>query len=133
MRFALATACCAALAGTALARAPAGRHVRSDERVAELEPRHQSAHPSSTHPHGPPAYTHSSAAPKPTTIIPQNKNTTKFKVDGTKIPEVTFDIGESYAGLLPISNEPDVSELYFWFFPSDNALAGDGEKGSRQE
>jgi carboxypeptidase D len=59
-------------------------------------------------------------------IIPQNKNTTKFKVDGTKIPDVDFDIGESYAGLLPISDKPNVSELYFWFFPSENAKASDG-------
>jgi carboxypeptidase D len=59
-------------------------------------------------------------------IIPQNKNTTKFKVDGTKIPDVDFDIGESYAGLLPISDKPNVSELFFWFFPSENPKASDG-------
>jgi carboxypeptidase D len=34
-------------------------------------------------------------SPAKPSIIPQNKNTTKFKVDGTKIPEVNFDIGES--------------------------------------
>nr|POF01230.1 putative serine carboxypeptidase [Quercus suber] len=59
------------------------------------------------------------------TIIPQTKNTTKFAVDGKAIPEVDFDIGESYAGVLPISEEKDASELYFWFFPSANELAGD--------
>lgn len=58
-------------------------------------------------------------------IIPQTANTTKFKVDGSSLPFVDFDVGESYAGLLPISDKPDVSELYFWFFPTDNALAGD--------
>ena len=30
-----------------------------------------------------------------------------------------FDIGESYAGLLPISSKADEdAKLYFWFFPS---------------
>jgi carboxypeptidase D len=36
---------------------------------------------------------------------------------------VTFDIGESYAGLMPISNKTNASELYFWFFPSANPAA----------
>ena len=49
-------------------------------------------------------------------IVTPSKNTTKFKVDGTKIPDVDFDIGESYAGMLPISEQKNVSELYFWFF-----------------
>lgn len=50
----------------------------------------------------------------------------EFVVDGNAIPDVAFDIGESYAGLLPISSNPDETrELYFWFFPSENALAGD--------
>lgn len=43
-------------------------------------------------------------------------------VNGTKIPEVDFDVGESYAGLLPISDKKDERDhLYFWFFPTDNA------------
>jgi carboxypeptidase D len=48
-------------------------------------------------------------------------------VNGTAgaIPDVNFDIGESYAGLLPISDQANSSELYFWFFPSENAAAGD--------
>jgi carboxypeptidase D len=61
-------------------------------------------------------------------IIPQNANTTKFAVNGTAgaIPFVDFDIGESYAGLLPISEKAnETSELYFWFFPSANKDAGD--------
>lgn len=41
-------------------------------------------------------------------------------VDGTKIPDVDFDIGESYAGLLPVSSAPDAGQLYFWFFPTSN-------------
>ncbi|KAI9657734.1 MAG: hypothetical protein M1821_002910 [Bathelium mastoideum] len=59
------------------------------------------------------------------TIIPQNANTTKFAVDGTAIPDVDFDVGESYAGLLPISSGANSSELYFWFFPSANVNASD--------
>lgn len=58
-------------------------------------------------------------------IIPQTVNTTKFAVDGAAIPDVNFDIGESYAGLLPISDKANASELYFWFMPSANELAGD--------
>ncbi|KAF1943884.1 alpha/beta-hydrolase [Clathrospora elynae] len=42
-----------------------------------------------------------------------------FAVNGTGIPEVPFDIGESYAGLLPISDDPEETrKLFFWFFPS---------------
>ncbi len=58
-------------------------------------------------------------------IIKQTSNTTKFKVDGSNIPFVDYNVGESYAGLLPISEQANVSELFFWFFPSDNELAGD--------
>ncbi|KAJ4302215.1 hypothetical protein N0V88_002351 [Collariella sp. IMI 366227] len=50
-----------------------------------------------------------------------NANTTKFAVDGKGIPEVNFDAGESYAGLLPISSNPkDENKLFFWFFPTTN-------------
>ncbi|KAK3714519.1 hypothetical protein LTR37_007825 [Vermiconidia calcicola] len=58
-------------------------------------------------------------------IIEQTVNNTKFKVDGKGIPFVDFNVGESYAGLLPISDEEDVSELFFWFFPSNNPQADD--------
>lgn len=106
------------LAGSALARrSPA--HVRKDL-PERLLPKAAPA----IEARGPPGY----GAPNGTTngtIVPQNANTTKFKVDGTAIPDVDFDIGESYAGLLPISSAPNASELYFWFFPSANALAGD--------
>jgi len=44
-------------------------------------------------------------------------------VNGTGIPEVKFDIGESYAGLLPIGDANDTNKLYFWFFPSTNQAA----------
>ena len=51
--------------------------------------------------------------------------TEQFVVNGSAIPEVDFDIGESYAGLLPISQAPnEPRQLYFWFFPSTNPDAG---------
>ncbi|CRG86110.1 hypothetical protein PISL3812_03113 [Talaromyces islandicus] len=48
--------------------------------------------------------------------------TEKFFVNGTNFPSVPFDIGESYAGLLPNTPHGD-SELFFWFFPSLNPKA----------
>ena len=36
---------------------------------------------------------------------------------------VGFDVGESYAGLLPIGDVNDTNQLYFWFFPSTNDAA----------
>ena len=54
-----------------------------------------------------------------------NAQSAKFAVNGSAIPEVDFDVGESYAGLLPISQAPDESrQLFFWFFPSTNPDAG---------
>lgn len=50
--------------------------------------------------------------------------TIEYVVDGTKIPDVDFDIGESYAGLMPVGNNRS-REYYFWFFPSGNPEAGD--------
>lgn len=51
----------------------------------------------------------------------------EFAVNGSGIPEVNFDIGESYAGRLPITTtnttNSTLNELFFWFFPSDNELA----------
>jgi carboxypeptidase D len=48
----------------------------------------------------------------------------EFAVNGTALPDVDFNIGESYAGLLPISsNASDENQLWFWFFPSQNPLA----------
>ncbi|KXJ87589.1 Alpha/Beta hydrolase protein [Microdochium bolleyi] len=58
-------------------------------------------------------------------LIPQNANTTKFAVDGTALPEVPFDIGESYAGLLPISNNETDRSLFFWYFPTADPLGKD--------
>lgn len=47
-----------------------------------------------------------------------------YAVNGTGIPDVDFDVGESYAGTLSINdNSSDTNQLYFWFFPSDNPAA----------
>lgn len=49
----------------------------------------------------------------------------EFAVNGSAIPEVNFDVGESYAGSLPISsNANDTNQLFFWFFPSENRTVG---------
>jgi len=96
------------------------RHVRKQNK-AELPRRHASK-AGTPIPQAPPCYG-GPCTNKP--VIPQNENTTKFAVDGSKLPNVTFNIGESYAGLLPISEDVDASELYFWFFPSVNPLASD--------
>jgi carboxypeptidase D len=47
---------------------------------------------------------------------------TEFALNGT-IPGVNFNVGESYAGLLPIGEANDPNQLYFWFFPSKNPAA----------
>ncbi|KAG2090020.1 Alpha/Beta hydrolase protein [Suillus discolor] len=51
-----------------------------------------------------------------------NPKASEFYVDGTSLPLVDFDVGPSWAGLLPISNSPNETRqastrLYFWFFP----------------
>lgn len=52
-------------------------------------------------------------------------NATKpFAVNGSALPDVNFDIGESYAGLLPIDDTSD-RELFFWFVPTTNPAASD--------
>lgn len=53
-----------------------------------------------------------------------NAKSKKFAVDGSTLPDVDWDVGESYAGNLPISDHPDETrQLYFWFFPSTNEAA----------
>ncbi|KAJ5786950.1 uncharacterized protein N7503_012162 [Penicillium pulvis] len=52
-----------------------------------------------------------------------DKKTEKFLVNGTHFPQVPFDIGESYSGLLPNTPHGN-SSLFFWFFPSSNPAAG---------
>lgn len=42
-------------------------------------------------------------------------------MNGSTIPDVPLDVGESYAGLLPISNNTEEkSSLFYWFFPTAN-------------
>ncbi|TQV99204.1 serine-type carboxypeptidase [Cordyceps javanica] len=49
----------------------------------------------------------------------RNNGTEKFYVDGKKLPLINWDVGESYAGNLPITDRKnETSELYFWFFPT---------------
>ncbi len=43
----------------------------------------------------------------------------EFYVDGKKLPLINWDVGESYAGNLPITDKKnETSELFFWFFPT---------------
>ncbi|KAG1768829.1 Alpha/Beta hydrolase protein [Suillus occidentalis] len=47
-----------------------------------------------------------------------NSKASEFYVDGKSLPLVDFDVGPSWAGLLPISSSPnETRQLYFWFFP----------------
>lgn len=47
----------------------------------------------------------------------------EFVVNGTAIPDVDFDVGESYAGSIPLGTNASDSNLFFWFFPSTNPAA----------
>ncbi len=50
-----------------------------------------------------------------------NNKTKKFAVDGANLPEIHFDVGESYAGSLPITGKKgEKDNLFFWFFPSED-------------
>lgn len=51
-----------------------------------------------------------------------NNKTQPYWVNGSALPEVDFNIGESYSGLLPID---DSKELFFWFVPSTNPAASE--------
>lgn len=59
---------------------------------------------------------------RPVTTHYLTEKTKKYLVDGSKLPDVDFNIGETYAGLLPID---DTKELFFWFVPSLNPAAKD--------
>ncbi|KAH8806068.1 serine carboxypeptidase [Xylogone sp. PMI_703] len=66
----------------------------------------------------------SKAPRKQPTSLFLNDKSRQFAVNGTALPDVDFNIGESYSGLLPISsNKHDENRLFFWFFPSENPLA----------
>jgi len=54
----------------------------------------------------------------PKNITFSNPKASEFYVDGTSIPEVGFDVGPSWSGLMPISgNANETRKLFFWFFP----------------
>ncbi|EPS94281.1 hypothetical protein FOMPIDRAFT_1055219 [Fomitopsis schrenkii] len=47
-----------------------------------------------------------------------NPKASEFWVNGSNIPFVDWDIGPSWAGLLPISDKTsETRQLFFWFFP----------------
>ena len=104
----------ALIASTVVARSPQHVNKRLPEKPARV--------PANINRRDAPSY---GGPASKTPIVQQTAKTKKFAVDGADLPFVDFDIGESYAGLLPISDEPDVSELYFWFFPSNNPSADD--------
>lgn len=116
----LTTFAVASLAAVAAARSP--EHVRKDHHKVHEKAKRATPDASSFFHTTPPYY---GGPCRNGTIIPQTYNTSKYAVDGTAIPDVDFDIGESYAGLLPISSAPNSSELYFWFYPSANPQAED--------
>ncbi|CAK5262124.1 unnamed protein product [Mycena citricolor] len=59
-----------------------------------------------------------SAIPGVQNITFTDPRASQFYVDGTSIPEVDFDVGPSWSGLLPISSDPnETRKLFFWFFP----------------
>ncbi|PVG01434.1 alpha/beta-hydrolase [Serendipita vermifera] len=58
------------------------------------------------------------ASPGVKNITFSNPKASQFYVDGASLPQVEFDIGPSWAGLLPISgNANETRKLFFWFFP----------------
>ncbi|KAF7315184.1 Carboxypeptidase [Mycena indigotica] len=63
-----------------------------------------------------------SVAKRESTITFSNPAAEKFFVDGTTIPDVNFDAGPSWSGLMPISGDPnETRKLFFWFWPTTNA------------
>ncbi|TFK67288.1 alpha/beta-hydrolase [Pluteus cervinus] len=55
---------------------------------------------------------------KPKNITFADPKASQFWVNGTTIPDVDFDVGDSWSGLIPISSDPkETRKLFFWFFP----------------
>ncbi|KAJ4032207.1 hypothetical protein NW761_012765 [Fusarium oxysporum] len=57
-----------------------------------------------------------------------NKKTSPYYVPSTGIPEVSFDIGESYAGQIPVDWKKTGSKdpkFFYWFFPTVNPAGKD--------
>ncbi|KAF9519141.1 hypothetical protein BS47DRAFT_1375109 [Hydnum rufescens UP504] len=58
-------------------------------------------------------------SPKITFSNPKAK---AFWVNGKTIPDVDFDVGDSWSGLIPISGaKGEKRKLFFWFFPAKHA------------
>ncbi|KAI0269344.1 hypothetical protein BC834DRAFT_967969 [Gloeopeniophorella convolvens] len=58
------------------------------------------------------------APPRVKNITFTNPKASQFYVDGTTIPEVDFNAGPSWSGLIPISSAAnETRKLFFWFFP----------------
>ncbi|KAH8646601.1 Alpha/Beta hydrolase protein [Tricladium varicosporioides] len=84
---------------------------------------HERAHKYAKRGPAPPVYT-KDAPRKRATSQYLTERSGKFAVNGSALPEIDFNIGESYAGTLPISsNKADPNQLWFWFFPSSNPAA----------
>ncbi|RPA88086.1 alpha/beta-hydrolase [Ascobolus immersus RN42] len=73
-------------------------------------------------------------APQQTTKKPHvapkylNDKTKQFYVNGSSIPEVDWDAGESYAGLIPISKKKDEDKkLFYWYWPTAPENPNDDE------
>ncbi|KAF5370183.1 hypothetical protein D9757_010630 [Collybiopsis confluens] len=101
----------AVVLGLTLFTAADGRQMRKDE----LHRRQQEA---ARHFKERAAATTAAAGAGVKNITFTNPKASEFWVDGTTIPEMDFDVGPSWAGLLPISSSPnETRKLFFWFFP----------------
>ncbi|EHS63794.1 uncharacterized protein PGTG_21811 [Puccinia graminis f. sp. tritici CRL 75-36-700-3] len=70
---------------------------------------------------GQPATTGGSASTFPSRFSSQAAQ--KFYVDGKTLPFVEFDAGPSYAGLIPLSSDPNEKrKFFFWFWPAAQAV-----------
>lgn len=60
------------------------------------------------------------------TISFSNPKAREFLVDGSRIPDVPFDLGPSWAGLLPITGHVnETRKLFFWFWPAKTLEGAD--------
>jgi carboxypeptidase D len=93
--------------------------------VAALENPHERAGKYAKKSSIPPIYARDAPRARSTsTFLNRETQSIYPAVNGSALPDVDFNIGESYAGTLPItSNTNDPNQLWFWFFPSSNPLA----------
>ncbi|KAF8319697.1 alpha/beta-hydrolase [Clavulina sp. PMI_390] len=102
------------LANVATARSPTNPKALRNEILDSRGP--QRAPAAST----PPLEAKRSALATPrSTISFSNPAAAAFHVNGTSLPDVDFDVGDSWSGLMPISsNANETRKLFFWFWPS---------------